>query len=170
MSHKENSRFRLYVPKGLQVLVLEQHHEMGHVSVEKFFDLISQNYCWSGLYKIIMAYVGSCITCQARIGKDKSIPLGETNITSYPFEKISIAVSRLYTETPRNLYTASFMDRFTNWVDAYAVMDKTVINLLMNEIFLRFGASLKLVTDNGLKQLFPNGVAYIIRESEEDSR
>lgn len=50
-----------------------------------------------------------------------------------------------------NIYIVSFVDWLTNWVEAYAVKDKTaqtVTQLILNEIFPRVGAIAELVTDN----------------------
>lgn len=57
-----------------------------------------------------------------------------------------------------NIYIVSFVD----WVEAFAVPDKkakTVADLIMGEIFPRYGAPVCLVTDNG-----PENVNYVMRE------
>lgn len=80
-------------------------------------------------------------------GKGNANLLMETDIHihSYPFAKVSMDASEPFTYTSKkgNLSIVSFLDWLANWIEAYAVRDKTaqtVINLLMNEIFLRFGA------------------------------
>lgn len=92
----------------------------------------------------------------------------ETNVPSYSFKKISIDISGPFTETSRgNLYIVSFV----NWVEGYQVKDKIaqiVANLLINEIFSRFGAPLESVTDNELENL--NQIMRNILESLNVSR
>ena len=81
----------------------------------------------------------------------------ETDTPAFPFEKISLDISGPHRETPRgNNYIVSFVDWLTNRPEANAVKDKkaqTVANLVLTEIFRRYGASLELVTDNGTENV-----------------
>lgn len=47
-------------------------------------------YIWPGLYRNVTAYVNSSIKYQAISEKDNTSLLMETNVPSYPFEKISM--------------------------------------------------------------------------------
>lgn len=68
-------------------------------------------------------------------------PLEETDVSNFPFEKVSMDVSRPYRETSRgNVYILSFVNWLTNWPETYVVPDKkaqTVADLVMNKIFPR---------------------------------
>lgn len=96
-------------------------------------------------------------------------PLRETDIPNFPFEKVSMDISGPYGETPRaNQYIASFVDWLTNWPEAYALPDKkaqTVSDVILIEIFPRYGSPVQLVTDNG-----PENVNRIMREALESLR
>ena len=76
-----------------------------------------------------------------------------TDIPSYPFEKLSMDVSGPYNITKKgNKYIVSMVHWLTNWVEAFPVQRKdahTMAEILMNEIFPRYGASRVLVTNNG---------------------
>lgn len=60
------------------------------MGVEKAFDLMRRKYIWPGLYRNVRAYVNSSIKYQAISEEDNTALLMETNVPSYPFEKISM--------------------------------------------------------------------------------
>ena len=83
---------------------------MGHMGVNKTYELIGRKYFWPGLYKEVTNYINSCVICQPRSSKCENAPLEETDVPSYPFEKISMDVSGPYGETPRgNKYIAMWI-------------------------------------------------------------
>ena len=138
----EEARPRLYVPHALQNKILEQCHDaIGHIGIDKTYELISRKYYWPSVYKQVTTYVSSCITCQARSSRCETAPLEEMDVPAYPFEKVSLDISGPYGETlRRNVYIVSFVDWLTNWPEAYAVTDKkaqTVPSLILTEIFPR---------------------------------
>ena len=153
ISHKdEEARPRLYIPQALQNKILEQCHDaIGHIGIDKTYELISRKYYWPSLYKHVTTYVNSCVTCQTRSSRCETAPLEEMDVPAYPFEKVSLDISGPYDETLQgNVYIVSFVDWLTNWPEAYAVADKkaqTVAGLILTEIFPRYG------TDNGAENV-----------------
>lgn len=54
----EETRSRLYIPKGLRPKILEHCHEkVGHMGIDKTHEMIGRNYYWPGLYKEVADYV-----------------------------------------------------------------------------------------------------------------
>lgn len=74
-------------------------------------------------------------------------------MSSFPFEKLSMDLSGTYGETTRgNTYIVGFVDWLMDWPEAFALADKkarTVVDLVVGEIFPRYDAPLQLVTDDG---------------------
>ncbi len=158
---------RLYVPRHLRALVIEQYHNQnGHMGVQKTFDSIRQKYFWPNLFKELYLYVSSCTTCQTRSLQKIRQPLQETDIPPYPMAKLSLDLSGPYpTSLSGNKYIIAFVDWFSGWPEAFAVPDKTadtVAHLLIEEIFPRFGCPLQIVTDNGSEN-----VNKVVRETLE---
>ena len=55
-----------------------------------------------------------------------------------------------------NRYIITFVDWYSGWPEAFSVPDKTaetVADLIIAQIFLRFGSCLQLVTDNGTENV-----------------
>lgn len=134
------------------------------IGINKTYELIGQHYYWPRLFQEVTDYVGAYVICQAESKENETAPLEETDIPEYPFQKISMDISSPYGETSRgNLYIVSFVDWLTNWSDPYVIADKraqTVAELILTEIFPRYGAPVQLVTDNG-----PENMNKIIRET-----
>ena len=158
---------RLYVPRHLRTGVITQYHdENGHMGVQKSFDGIRQKYYWPNLYKEIYQYVTNCVVCKTRSLQKVKQPLQETDIPPFPMAKLSLDLSGPYpTSLSGNKYIIAFVDWFSGWPEAFAVPDKTadtVANLLIEEIYPRYGCPLQIVTDNGTEN-----VNQVMRETLE---
>ena len=145
---------RLYVPKHLRSSVILQYHDQnGHMGIQKTFDSIRQKYYWPNLFKEINGYVSDCITCKTRSMQKIKPPLQETDIPPYPMAKISLDLSGPYPTTlSGNKYIIAFVDWYSGWPEAFPVPDKTadtVADLIIEQIFPRFGCPLQIVSDNG---------------------
>ena len=158
---------RLYVPRHLRTGVITQYHDgNGHMGVQKSFDGIRQKYYWPNLYKEIYQYVTNCVVCKTRSLQKVKQPLQETDIPPFPMAKLSLDLSGPYpTSLSGNKYIIAFVDWFSGWPEAFAVPDKTadtVANLLIEEIYPRYGCPLQIVTDNGTEN-----VNQVMRETLE---
>ena len=158
---------RVYVPSYLRTGVITQYHDdNGHMGVQKSFAGIRQKYYWPNLYKEIYQYVTNCVVFKTRYLQEVKQPLRETGIPPYPMAKLSLDFSGPYpTSLSGNKYIIAFVDWFSGWPEAFAVPDKTadtVANLLIEEIYPRYGCPLQIVTDNGTEN-----VNQVIRETLE---
>ena len=149
---------RLFIPKQLKSFVLTQYHDQnGHMGVQKTFNSIRQKYYWPNLFKEINKYVSECTICQTRSFQEIRQPLQETDIPPYPMAKISLDLSGPYPTTlSGNKYIIAFVDWYSGWPEAFAVPDKsadTVADLIIEQIFPRFGSPLQIVSDNGTENV-----------------
>ena len=149
---------RLFIPKYLRIFVVKQYHDQnGHMGVQKTFDSIRQKYYWPNLFKEINKYVNECTICQTRSLQKIRQPLQETAIPPYPMAKLSLDLSGPYPTTMSgNKYIIAFVDWYSGWPEAFAVPDKTgetVADLIIDQVFPRFGSCLQLVTDNGTENV-----------------
>ena len=158
---------RLFITKHLRSFVLKQYHdENGHMGIQKTFDSIRQKYYWPNLFKKINKYVDDCITCKTRSMQKNKHPLQETDIPPYPMAKLSLDLSGPYPTTlSGNKYIIAFVDWYSGWPEAFPVADKTaetVTDLILQQIFPRFGCPLQIVSDNGSEN-----VNKMVRETLE---
>lgn len=136
--------------------VIQQYHDLnGHVGTDLTYNTIKQKYYWPNMYKELLSYVSSCVTCQTRNLTKIKPPLQETDIPPYAFAKIALDVSGPYpTSLSGNKYIVSFIDLYSGYPEAFAVPYKsadTTVHLLIDEIFPRYGACLELLVDMGLR-------------------
>ena len=149
---------RLYVPSHLRKRVLVQYQdENGHMGVDKTFHSIKQKYFWSCLLREINDFVGKCIPCQTRNLRKQQPRIQECDLPPFPFAKLALDISGPYPKTHSgNQYIVTFKDMYSGWPEGFAVPNKkgeTVVHLLIDEIFPRFGTPLQLLTDNGLENV-----------------
>jgi transposase InsO family protein len=149
---------RLCIPSHLKMHVIQQYHDLnGHVGTDLTYNTIKQKYYWPNMYKELLNYVSSCITCQTRNLTKIKAPLQETDIPPYAFAKIALDVSGPYpTSLSGNKYIVSFIDLYSGYPEAFAVPDKsadTIVHLLIDEIFPRYGTVLELLMDNGTENV-----------------
>ena len=159
---------RLYIPSHLRKNVLIQYHDdNGHMGVEKTFQSIKRKYFWPCLLRDINDFVGRCVSCQTRNLKKQQPHMQECDMPPFPFAKLALDVSGPYPKTHSgNQYIVTFIDMYSGWPEAFAVPNKkaeTVVNLLIDEVFPRFGAPLQLLTDNG-----PENINKIMKKTLED--
>ena len=166
-SANDDPCLRLFIPKHLRNFVVQQYHDQnGHMGVQKTFDSIRQKYYWPNLFKEINKYVNECTICQTRSLQKIRQPLQETDIPPYPMAKLGLDLSGPYPTTlSGNKYIIAFVDWYSGWPEAFAVPDKTaetVADLIIDQIFPRFGSCLQLVSDYGTEN-----VNKVVRETLE---
>ena len=109
------------------------------------------------LFKELNTYVTGCTVCQTRFLQKVRQPLQETDIPPYSMAKVSVDLSGPYpTSLSGNKYIIAFVDWSSGWPEAFAVPDKTadtIVHLLMEEIFPRYGCPLQIVSDNGTEKV-----------------
>ena len=91
-------------------------------------------------------------------------PLQETDIPPYPMAKLSLDLSGPYPTTlSGNKYIIAFVDWYSGWPEAFPVPHKTAetaADLIIEQIFPRFGCPLQIVSDNGTEN-----VNKVVRET-----
>ena len=144
----------MVIPEKLRSEILDYcHRKLGHMGIEKTYWLIMRNYYWPKLFDDVVDHVKKCVTCQVQSRGSRAAPVLETDIPHDPFQKISLDISGPYGTSDRgNCYILGFVDWLTGWPKAFVIPDKrawTVSDIILSEIFSRYGAPEQLVTDNG---------------------
>lgn len=154
----ECPRLRLYVPRELESLVVQQYHDaLGHMGVDKTYDVIRQKYYMPNLYKRLHSCIDGCVVCQTRSNKKNQPPLQETDILPFPMAKIGLDLSGPYPASlSGNKYIVSFIDIYSGWPEAFPVPDKSadnIVHLILEEIYPRYDCPLQILTDNGTENI-----------------
>lgn len=87
----------IYHVSYLELLVVQQYpDELGHMGVDKTYDVIRQKYYMPNLYKRLCSYIEGCVICQTRSNKRTQPPLQETDIQPFPMAKVGLDLSGPY--------------------------------------------------------------------------
>lgn len=115
---------------------------------------IRERFYWVNCKEDVKTWCRKCEVCATGNGPRgrKKAPMRQYNVGS-PFERIAIDVLGPLPESQAgNKYILVAMDYFSKWVEAYAIPNQdavTVSNILVKELFWRFGAPLELHSDQG---------------------
>lgn len=150
----EDAILRLYVPSHLKALVIKDYHENnGHPGTQRMYATIKTKYYWPSLFKDLYSYVSTCVECQSRNLQRIKAPLKETNISPFPWAIISVDyIGPLDKTLSNNRYILCFIDMYSGYPEAFPTPDKstdTAIDLLLNEIYPRYGCPLQIIHDQG---------------------
>ena len=154
---------QIALPKVLRRDALQAYHDNntagGHLGIEKVMAAMKQKYHWPRMHQDIYDYIHSCDTCQ-RVKQDqhnRPPPLTSMPVDG-PFERWHIDFLKLSKTSEGFQYVLLVVDSFTRWVEAFPMKTQDsfeVARVLFEQIFSRFGAPHKIVSDLG-KQFTSN--------------
>ena len=125
---------------------------MGHQGADRTVSLVHDRFFWPHMQADIELYVTKACTClkQRKPGHDTRAPL--TNITTQPFELVSIDFLHLDQCKGGYEYILVIVDHFIRFAQAYATTsksEKTAANLIFNDYALKFGFPSRIHHDQG---------------------
>jgi len=151
----QESALQIVVPKTLVPYVLHQNHGCNiaaHFGIAKVTDRILRKYWWSTMITDIKNWIKSCEICHlTKKEKTPKVPLQPIPV-SQPWEIVSVDCLTIKPSTSGNTNIVVFCDLFSKWTEAFAVPDitaETIANLFINNIVLRHGEPLRLLSDQG---------------------
>ena len=148
-------RDRICLPQCFTEAITRQcHHETGHRGITSTAEQVGRRFYFPNLVSTAGLVVASCVTCQkaqpdARLQKHTYMSFPE----GYPWQRISIDfVGPLVTSSQGNQYILTVKDCFSRWIEAFPTNNmraRTVAELLVGEVFSRYGMPEVVHSDNG---------------------
>ncbi|KRY64642.1 Retrovirus-related Pol polyprotein from transposon [Trichinella pseudospiralis] len=148
---------QLLVPKELRNDVLAAMHNStfgGHFASRRTLDRLQRRYFWPRMRKAVDAWCQVCRTCAARNEPTRKAkaPL-QMPETSCAFQTLAMDFLGPLEATPKgHRYILVVCDYFSKWTEAYPTRSQTateVADALVNNWFSRFGAPIRLHSDQG---------------------
>ena len=149
---------RIYVPESLRVRVIQSRHDApvaGHLGVTKTIELISRDYWFPGMNKLVKEFVRSCSVC-AQNKTPRHQPYGLLQplpVAERPWASLSMD---FIVELPISGGMSCVMvvvDRFTKMAHFIATTSlptsEVTAQLFVREIFRLHGFPVSLVSDRG---------------------
>ena len=115
------------LPRQLRMTIFKELHEdMGHLGVERVFDLAKSRFYWPNMKEDITHYVTKVCRClKQKPPTVKQRELLQPIITTAPFQIISVDFLHLEASAGGYEYILVVMDHFTRYAQAYATKDKS---------------------------------------------
>ena len=150
-------QFQLYVPSVMIREVLLQCHDdltAGHLGIKRTLTKVRDRFYWPAMKNDVRRWIKSCVECNTnKSPSTKAAGLLLPIPVSQPFDTVAVdIIERLPITLDGNQHIVVFTDTFTKWVEAFAVPNieaNTISQLLVEEVFCRYGAPNKLLSDRG---------------------
>lgn len=151
------SRNQLVIPRSRVPEVLQKLHDGisgGHFGIKKTLEKVRERFYWLNCKEDVKDWCRKCRLCASVNGPrgSRRAPMKQYNVGS-PMERVAIDIAGPFPETEDgNKYILVAMDYFSKWVEAYAIPNQeaaTVADVLVKEMFCRFGIPLELHSDQG---------------------
>ena len=152
----KKQRFEVIVlPRELIGVTLQLAHEgMGHNGVPRTYALLRRLYYWKGLKPMVKSHVKACKLCQMH--NKQVIKYNKLNFEAKPAPMKFISMDIIGEFNPPsekgNKYALTVICMHTGFTFCIPIPDKsaaTVAKAYINNVYCWFGASHKILTDNG---------------------
>ena len=149
--------YRVFLPQQLRHAIINFFHShtlATHFSAQRTFEKIKELYFWPLMENEINDFVRACPVCQQiRIGHNPNSAPMFTFPTHRPYETVHIdIVGPMPVATDGSTYILTIMDRFSSYVVAVPIPDKsakTVAVNLFNHWICKHGVMTSLLSDRG---------------------
>jgi transposase InsO family protein len=156
----------LVIPKSMQHKLLQWAHDhptAGHAGQQKTLFRLTTRVFWDTMRKDVYNYVAACQSCQQfkYNNAPTSSPM-QLHVVVEPWQTIGIDIMGPFPITRRKKrFLLVVVDYFTRWIELFplhSTISTQIAEILMNEIFTRYGLPKFILSDNG-----PQFVSNIFR-------
>ena len=147
-------RLQLVLPDSLIPVALNLYHnEIGHLGMDRTYDLIRRRFWWSTIYRDVVLHVKNCVVCSSRNLKRLRAPMGENILPERPGQACGIDTLGPFPESRQgNSYIIHISDLFSGYPEAYPAPDKkaeTINRLLLEKYIPTHTCMSVLLSDQG---------------------
>ena len=143
------------IPRSLvpQVLLMV-HDKLGHNGTHRTYILLQRLYYWKGLKPSVEKHIKRCHQCQRRNKQVVKYAKLHFDVATFPMQFISMdLIGEFHPPTSKkHRYALTVICMLTGYVFCVPLKTKTaeeVIQAYIDNIYSRFGGSLKILSDNG---------------------
>ena len=144
------------VPTRWQAILFARVHrfECMHMGYDRVYTMLFARWYWYGMSQDILDWVRACRACQqAKRGPGGSKMPTKQEFLGGPMLRMGMDLQGPFpTSQGGNRYILVIQDYFSKWIEMFAIPDKTartVADLLVREVFTRYGVCKKLHSDQG---------------------
>ena len=143
------------IPRSLIPQILQMaHDELGHNGTHRTYILLKRLYYWKGLKLSVEKHIKRCYQCQRRNRQVVKYAKLHFDVATFPMQFISMdLIGEFHPPTSRkHRYALTIICMLTGYVFCVPLQTKTaeeVIQAYIDQVYSRFGGSLKILSDNG---------------------
>ena len=142
-------------PEARPQVITRAHTEVGHQSVRKTMDRLSESYRWPGMQRDVIDAIQRCARCAVNRTNIEHPPPTQMPIAQYPGQIVGMDLSGPYAMSPYgNRYCLSIIDHCTGWTEVKPLKSKEaqhILRYLEQEYLPRMGPPEIVITDQGLE-------------------
>ena len=145
----------IVIPRSLIPQVLHMAHDkLGHNGIHRTYVLIKRLYYWKGLKPSVERHIKRCPQCQSRNKQVVKYTKLHFDVATFPMQFISMdLIGEFHPPTSKkHRYALTVICMLTGYVFCVPLQTKTaeeVIQAYIDNVYARFGGSLKILSDNG---------------------
>ena len=143
------------IPRALTAQVLQMAHDkLGHNVTHRTYILLKRLYYWKGLKPSVAKHIKMCYQCQRRNKQVIKYVTLHFDVATFPMQFISMdLIGEFHSPTAKNnRYALTAMCILTGYIFCVPLKTKTteeVIQECINNIYSKFGGTMKILSDNG---------------------
>jgi hypothetical protein len=155
-----------YDKKKVSLSHYHDNRTSAHLGLRKTLAKIRQEYYWPGLQKDVKLYVAGYSFCSQKMPpyNKKRAPMQRIE-TGFPMQRIAMDILCELPETSGgNKHISVISNYYTKWTECFAMPNmeaKSVAQLLVEEVIVRFGTPYVIHTDQGVQ--FENNLFHVCR-------
>ena len=152
-----NTYETMVIPRALTAQVLRMAHDhLGHNGTHRTYTLLKKLYYWKGLKPSVEKHIKMCYQCQRRNRQVVKYATLHFNVATFPMQFISMdLIGEFHPPTIRiNKYALTVMCVLMGYIFCVPLKTKAaeeVIQAYIDNIYSKFGGSMKILSDNGTK-------------------
>ena len=145
-----NTYETVVLPRALTAQVLKMaHDDLGHNGTHRMCMLLKLLYYWKGLKPSVVRHIRRCYHCQQRNKQVAKYATLHFDVASFPMQFISMdLIGEFHSPTSKGKkYALNVICMLTDYVFCVPLKTKTVEDI--DNVYSKFGGSLKILSDNG---------------------
>ena len=145
----------IVIPRSLVPQVLQMaHEELGHNGTHRTYILLKRLYYWKGLKPSVEKHIKRCYQCQRRNKQVVKYAKLHFDVATFPMQFVSMdLIGEFHPPTGKgHRYALTVICMLTGYVFCVPLKTKTaeeVIQAYIDQVYSKFGGSLKILSDNG---------------------
>ena len=130
------------------------HDNLGHNRTHRTYTLLKRLYYWKGLKPSVSKHIKMCYQCQRRNKQVVKYATLHFDVATFPMQFISVDLIGEFhpPTTKKNRYALTVICMLMGYIFCVPLKTKTaeeVIQAYINNIYSKFGGSMKILSDNG---------------------